>query len=124
MDFFVEDHKRLASLFKYLGQNDSLIQIRDIIQAFQRHIKKEELLYSKYKHETGEIIASINTIRTEHVQILKMLGGLEKKFNETALKELIALLERHKNVEERLLYPKLDEVLSAEDKDEVYRRII
>ena len=86
----------------------------------KKHIDEEELLYSSYKYKTGEILPILQTIRNEHSIILEKL---EKAKKTKDIDDFHSFLIRHKNVEERLLYPELDKALSEKQKEDVYWNI-
>jgi hemerythrin len=133
ISLFVEDHERIASLLKDFKKHkhENTKKVKDIFKQLQQalidHFHQEEILYSKYKHKTGEIIPALQTIGKEHIIILEKLGNIQKSLihGETNINisGLYTLLERHKNIEDRLLYPEFDRVLSDKEKEDVYWKI-
>jgi hemerythrin len=130
---FVEDHKRIASLLndfkkhKHDGSKKTKELFKELNRALIIHFHQEELLYSQYKYKTGDILPILQTIRGEHTDILehmnKIQQSLKQNSNKIDIAGLYGILERHKNMEERLLYPELDSVLSSKEKEEVYWKI-
>jgi len=130
---FVEDHERINSLLgdfkKHKHKNTK--KAREIFKQLQqgliKHFHQEEILYSTYKYRTGNIMPIIQTIREEHSIILDKLTNiqqtLKKRQTQIDVSELYTFFERHKNVEDRLLYPELDSVLSDKEKEEVYWKL-
>jgi len=130
---FLEDHDRIESMLsdfkkhKHEGSKKTYELFKDLSGALVRHFHQEEILYSTYKHKTGQIIAVLQTVREEHEIILKKLSkindSLMKQNSDIDVSELFTLLQRHKNVEDRLLYPELDRVLTDKEREEVYWKI-
>lgn len=147
---FLEDHDRIASLlndFKNTKKSSKKISgvpeirrisehnkrsskskeiFKQLTEALTRHFHQEEILYSKYKYRTGEILPVLQTIRKEHSVILDKLDKANNslgKGEQADVSGLFLLLERHKNQEDRLLYPELDRVLTDKEKEDVYWKI-
>jgi hypothetical protein len=129
MSLFVDDHKKITNLLldfkKQLDKKDP--KCKDTFQIAHQilitHFHQEEVLYSNYRNTTGDIIPVIKTIRKEHQIILKKLTKINKALETSAeidISKLLSILERHKNVEDRLLYPELDRILSDTEKEEIY----
>jgi len=133
INLFVEDHERIDSLlgnFKNIQNKEPKKAIKIFDQLSNdliRHFHQEEILYSNYKYTTWEIIPVIQTIRKEHEMILKKIDKIRNSFKKGSINidttKLFSLFERHKNIENTLLYPELDRVLSDKEKEEVYWRI-
>jgi len=129
---FLEEHDRISSLLndfkkhKYDKSKKTKEIFKQISESLNRHFEEEELLYSKYKYKTGEILPILQTIRKEHSIILDGLDNISnslKKGDKVNTMGLFLLLEKHKNIEDRLLYPELDRVLSDKEKEDVYWKI-
>ena len=126
ISLFVEDHKKIAAILKELKEkNSDKAMLENLRVWLTKHFNEEERLYSEYKHKTGKILPVLQTIRKEHETIKKELMDFEssKRTKEKLSKEIITLLERHKNVEERILYPELDKILSEKEKEEIYWKL-
>ncbi len=127
---FVNDHKRIVALlneFKRSKRNKTAKTIFEQLDySLRLHFKEEEYLYSKYKQKTGEFLGSLQTIKKEHETIIGYLDAIRRALNNSSkinIKEFFPLLERHKNIEERLLYPELDNALTEKEKEDVYWKI-
>ena len=55
---------------------------RQLYESLRIHQHQEEILYSNYKHRTGEILPVLQTIRKEHEIILRKLDNINKAVNE------------------------------------------
>ena len=70
-----------------------------------------------------------NLLKQSEEQHLEILSALDEMGKAIRSGEKIdtgsfrMLLEKHKNMEERLVYPEFDNVLSDKDKEEVYSKI-
>lgn len=133
VSLFVEDHERIALLLKDFNKSQNK-KSKKAAAAFQqlskdliRHFHQEEILYSKYRYNTGTVIPVIQTVRKEHEIILKRIEKIKNSLNKGSTNidatRLSSLFERHKNIENILLYPELDRVLSDTEKEEVYWKI-
>lgn len=129
---FLEDHKRIVTIlneFKRSKRSHSkkTKELFDQLEySLRKHFKQEEILYMNYKQTTGEFIPALQTIRKEHQIIESHLDKIRRAMNDGSKIEtakLYPLLERHKNIEERLLYPELDNVLTEKEKEDVYWKI-
>ena len=130
---FVKDHERMSKLLEDFKDDKQKTQKKNIeiinqLQNFlKKHFKEEELLYSKYKLTTGNLLPVIQTIKSEHKSFLESLDNMQTALKngstEIELFDIYHLLIKHKNVEERLLYPELDNALSDKEKEEVYWNI-
>ncbi len=132
ISLFVKDHERITSLlndFDIIQKNEpkkALGILKQLNQTLTVHFHQEEILYSNYKNAAGEIIPVMQTIRKEHEIILKKIEKATNSLNKGSgidTTSLLSLLERHKNIEQGLLYPELDRVLSEKDKEDVYWKI-
>lgn len=130
---FVEDHQKITELLKDFKKHKSQHTkksretFKQLYEALKNHFCQEEILYSKYKHTTGEILPVLQTIKREHELIFDRLNSINQALNKGKISVeaygLYPLLERHKNTEERLLYPELERALSEKEKEEVYWKI-
>lgn len=78
--------------------------------------KEEELLYPAVKNKSNEIDELFKEIILEHKKINKLVLQLESGKNKTdILNELGVLLELHIRKEERLLFEKIQNLLSDEE---------
>lgn len=129
---FVEDHVRIASLLNDFKKNKhkkpkkNMEIFNQLSNALKKHFKEEELLYKRYKYKTGNIIPILKTIGNEHEILLENLKRIQKSLKDASKIDttgFYTLLLRHKNIEEHLLYPELDNVLSDKEKEDVYWKI-
>jgi regulator of cell morphogenesis and NO signaling len=100
--------------------------------GLRRHIAvEEELLFPVFEERAGLFDGSGPTeiMRTEHREILRLLGeilrtiGDPAKLPDQARAEFHEILEEHHRKEEGMLYPALDEVLTPEEGDALVSRI-
>ncbi|MEA2038133.1 MAG: hemerythrin domain-containing protein [Nanoarchaeota archaeon] len=129
----VQDHERIESLlddFKKTKhkQTKKKVQIfNELAETLRRHFNQEAILYSKYKHLTGEILPILQTVHNEHIEMnehIERIGNaIRSEDDNVDTSGFFALLVRHRNIEERNLYPELDNVLSDKEKEEVYWKL-
>jgi len=79
---FVKDHERMSKLLEDFKDDKQKTQKKNIeiinqLQNFlKKHFKEEELLYSKYKLTTGNLLPVIQTIKSEHKSFLESLDKI------------------------------------------------
>ena len=131
---YEQDHDRLDELFKTFQQlkRSDYPKAKDAFKEFklglQRHIVwEEDILFPLWEKETGiKEGGATSAMRTEHRQIGQHLDAIHQKVidqNPDSAQEeqaLLALLGSHNMKEERVLYPGIDRVTSAEVRETVF----
>jgi len=132
--FYEKDHDRLDELFKTFqtSKRSDFIKAKEVFKEFkvglQRHIVwEEELLFPMWEEKTGMIEDGPTPVmRFEHEQIKQLLEAIHRKVEEQNLdtdqseQALFNLLSSHNRKEERALYPAIDNVTSAEEREKVF----
>jgi len=116
MIHFTKDHEYHQKLFKqylYARKNSSknLTDIyNELRNSIKRHTNQEESIYSEF--EIGdEFYKILERIREEHDQLINILDKSYDLISETFeedLEKFENLLNEHKEVEEKILYPEFD----------------
>jgi len=132
------DHERFARILSGVsravdhGQMDRARRAyREFGQVFRRHMLLEEtLLFPLFEARTGGLESPTALMRTEHREMLKaveMMGeGLSAGSAEgfrTGLGFLQEVMPGHTSKEERILYPAIDNFLSAPERASVVARL-
>ena len=132
--FYEKDHDRLDELFKTF-QTSKRVDFAKAKEAFkefkvglQRHIVwEEELLFPVWEEKTGMIEDGPTPVmRFEHSQIKQLLDAIHEKVEGQNLdtdqdeQALVNLLTSHNRKEERALYPAIDNVISAEEREKIF----
>ena len=132
--FYEADHDRLDELFKTFQtlKRSDFAKAKEVFKEFkvglQRHIVwEEELLFPMWEEKTGMIEdGPTPMMRHEHSQIKQWLGAIHQKIEGQNLdtdqdeQTLVNLLSSHNRKEERALYPAIDNVISAEEREKVF----
>ena len=132
--FYEKDHDRLDELFKTFqtSKRSDFIKAKEVFKEFkvglQRHIVwEEELLFPGWEEKTGMIEDGPTPVmRFEHEQIKQLLEAIHRKVEEQNLdtdqseQALFNLLSSHNRKEERALYPAIDNVISAEEREKIF----
>jgi len=120
----------LLTVFKdNLGKNvEKAAKTLDSFQwELEKHIFSEEKAIFRFcKEENTEICELVKKLEQEHTVMLDMLGDLKNDLVVKAEKDSIEFREfmvRHRKIEEKNLYPRLDQELSAAAKEEIITRI-
>ncbi|MEQ1655759.1 MAG: hemerythrin domain-containing protein [Nitrospira sp.] len=132
---FDEDHERLDVLFKSfqtLKRTDFLKAKRAFLEfqaGLQRHVAwEEEVMFPLWEKKSGMTGGGPTIVmRNEHREIGDCLESLARKIQaqnpETDREEetLLDLLDRHNMSEEEVLYPEMDHLISAEERETAFR---
>ena len=133
-EFFERDHDRLDELFKTFQQmkrsdfTKAESAFKDFKVGLQRHIVwEEDLLFSLWEKKTGMTDSGPTPVmRNEHRQIGEQLEAIHRKVanhnvdSDQEEQALLNLLGSHNRKEERALYPAIDQVISAEERQAVF----
>ena len=136
-EFYAQDHDRLDEWFKTFQQlkRSDFSRAKDAFTAFkfglQRHIVwEEDLLFPLWEKETGITEGGATSVmRAEHRQIEQQLEAIygrvaEQDSNSDQEEQaLLNLLGPHNMKEERVLYPGIDRVTSAGERDTVFQNM-
>lgn len=134
--FFEQDHNRLDELLKRFHdlKRSDFVNAKACFVEFkfglQRHIVwEEDILFPTWEASTGMEGGPTAVMRAEHRQIGQALEAVHQKViaqdpksdhEEQALRNL---LTTHNQKEERILYPAIDSVLTAQDRADLYERM-
>ena len=133
-EFFEQDHDRLDDLFKTFQQlkRSDFPKAQEAFKGFkvglQRHIVwEEDLLFPIWEQKTGMSDSGPTPVmRNEHCQIGQQLEAIHQKVadqnpdSDQEEQALLDLLGSHNRKEERALYPAIDKVTSAEERETVF----
>ena len=131
---YAEDHDRLDELFKTFqaSKRSDFAKAKDAFKEFkvglQRHIVwEEELLFPMWEEKTGMIEDGPTPVmRFEHEQIKQLLDAIHRKVESQDLNSdqeeqaLLNLLGSHNRKEEKALYPAIDNVTNADERDTIF----
>ncbi len=136
-EFYEQDHDRLDELFKTFQKlkRSDFPKAKEAFKAFkfglQRHIVwEEDVLFPLWEEKTGMSEGGPTFVmRAEHRQIGQQLEAIHDKVAEQnpdsdqEEQALVDLLGSHNMKEERVLYPAIDQVTSAEERETVFRNM-
>ena len=132
---FDEDHERLDALFKSFQtlKRTDVLKAKSAFLEFQaglqRHVAwEEEVMFPLWEKKSGMTGGGPTIVmRNEHREIGDCLESLARKIQaqnpETDREEetLLDLLDRHNMSEEEVLYPEMDHLISAEERETAFR---
>jgi regulator of cell morphogenesis and NO signaling len=135
--FYEQDHDRLDESFKTFQQlkRSDFPKAKEAFKAFkfglQRHIVwEEDVLFPLWEEKTGmSEDGPTFVMRAEHRQIGQQLEAIHGKVadqNPDSYQEeqaLLGLLGSHNMKEERVLYPAIDQLTSAEERATVFQNM-
>lgn len=135
--FYEQDHDRLDELFKTFQRlkRSDFPKAKEAFKEFkfglQRHIVwEEDLLFPLWEKETGITEGGATSVmRAEHRQIEQQLEAIHGRVAEQdpnsdqAEQALLNLLGSHNMKEERVLYPGIDRVTSAGERDTIFQNM-
>jgi len=133
--FYEEDHDRLDELFKMFQRlkRSDFHKAKEAFKEFkvglQRHIVwEEDLLFPLWEEKTGMSDGGPTVVmRHEHRQIGQLLESIHDKVaaqNPESDQEeqlLLSVLGSHNIKEERVLYPSIDNVIDASERERVFQ---
>jgi iron-sulfur cluster repair protein YtfE (RIC family) len=136
-EFYEQDHDRLDELFKTFQRlkRSDFPKAKEAFKEFkfglQRHIVwEEDVLFPLWEKETGITEGGATSVmRTEHRQIGQHLEAIHRKVvdqnpdSDQEEQALLTLLGSHNMKEERVLYPGIDLVTSAEERATVFHNM-
>ena len=132
---FDEDHERLDALFKSfqtLKRTDfpkAKSAFLEFKAGLQRHVVWEEgVLFPLWERKSGMTGGGPTIVmRSEHREIGEWLEAIHRKIQaqnpdtEREEETLLDLLDRHNMSEEEVLYPEMDRMISAEERETAFR---
>ena len=135
--FYEQDHDRLDELFKTFQKlkRSDFAMAKEAFKAFkfglQRHIVwEEDVLFPLWEEKTGMSQGGPTFVmRAEHRQIGQQLEAIHDKVAEQnpdsdqEEQALLDLLGTHNMKEERVLYPAIDQLTSAEERATVFQNM-
>lgn len=131
--FMSRDHDRLDVIFAEAGQAGDAsaagARFGEFDRDLRRHIEwEEEILFPVFEERTGMVDSGPTAVmRMEHDQIARLLDAIALRISEGdasgLLEDLAAVLRAHNTKEEMILYPWMDEQLSAEEIAQAMSRI-
>lgn len=95
-------------------------------QAEKHFFAEEKVNFRFVFYNQEDLYKIIRHLIEEHSQILEMINSIERQLQEKKKVELDALsdlLREHRETEEKILYPQMDELLSQYQKDLMIERI-
>ena len=135
--FYEHDHDRLDESFKTFQQlkRSDFPKAKEAFKAFkfglQRHIVwEEDVLFPLWEEKTGMSEGGPTSVmRAEHRQIGQQLEAIHGKVadqnpdSDQEEQALLDLLGSHNMKEERVLYPAIDQLTSAEERETVFQNM-
>ena len=136
-EFYKQDHDRLDELFKTFQKmkRSDFAKAKEAFKAFkfglQRHIVwEEDVLFPLWEEKTGMSEGGPTFVmRAEHRQIGQHLEAIHQKVadqspdSDQEEQALLNLLGSHNMKEERVLYPSLDRVTNAKERETVFHNM-
>ncbi|OGR89389.1 MAG: hypothetical protein A2992_04485 [Elusimicrobia bacterium RIFCSPLOWO2_01_FULL_59_12] len=132
--YYSDDHDRLDGLFgqfQALKKSDAANARKCFGQfkaGLERHMAwEEEILFPDFEAKTGMRDAGpTQVMRMEHQQIRQLLGSIaahQGVGTEPEETQLLETLGSHNQKEEQILYPAIDQRVSAEERRGIYLRM-
>jgi len=133
LDLMVKDHAKLIKELSKVEKNlkEDPMVARKSFRAFewnlQKHIFVEErAIFTSYNPDyIGTMYKKISDIKKQHSNILKKLDSLRDIENQNVLCiiDFKKILVKHKNYEENVIYPVLDQEITDDEKKYIIERI-
>jgi len=128
----IEDHERLIGLFDDFKKTEKkdLKKANELFARFDKELRnhfiaEEKIIISTFR-KNNNTLPIVSVLKSEHIKIRSILEKILASIRENSkinTFDLFTVLTRHQNIEERLFYPELDEMLSEKEKNAVYEKI-
>lgn len=132
LDLMVEQHALLDTLFMAfksalaVNEQSARESFDELFKETKRHFFiEEQAIFNLLPWKKPEVLEMVNGLKKEHVILMGQLEQVEKDLN--AIKNIeadyTAILKRHVAIEEKMLYPMLDQKLNDQEKTLIVSRI-
>lgn len=132
---FQHDHQELdRALEQYRSLKQTHVQaakdsFKRVLTGLKRHIIwEEELLFPLWERKSGMTGGGpTQVMRLEHRRIADLLHAIHEKVQvgnigtEEEERQLVELLASHNMKEERILYPAIDQIMSMEERADIFQ---
>ena len=128
----LKEHGRINGFLEEFSkcQNDDLEKFKEIFSRFKWNLEKhffleEKAIFNIFEITDGTEVSDIFDLMQEHGEILeetKKVGKVLSKNSCPNMNELIEKLNKHAEFEDNFFYPKLDNILSHQQKEEIINR--
>ena len=130
--FIIEHHEIDAGIEQFLADTDpdplsSAQPLLGAMEALRRHIYLEEEIVFPHL-QSGALMMPLMVMRREHGQLWQHIDALVESVQnqsgepnkvEEICTEILALLDRHNQKEEPIIYPHMDADLSSDDQEKI-----
>lgn len=136
LDFMSKDHDRLDNIFKEFrsikvtNKDRKISLFHDFKVGLQKHIVwEEEILFPLFENKTGMHDSGPTAVmRMEHREIKNFLekihASVGRNIQTSHLEDgLIEILTEHNNKEENILYPWIDNSVSDEEIEKLFKEM-
>lgn len=133
LNLMVTHHGFLEALLTVFRDNlgENVERAAKTLDSFQweleKHIFSEEKVIFRFcREENTEICELVKKLEQEHTVMLERLGDIKDDLVAKAKEDAVEFREfmaRHREIEEKDLYPRLDRELPTEVKEEIINRI-
>jgi len=123
----LKDHAKIRNLLGEIEKTKSKKVFDKFKWNLERHFFIEEnAIFRLADTITGQEISDIFELLKQHGEIMNLVEKLEINLSNNAIcdfSELKKTLEAHSNFEDGVFYPKLDEILSSDQKQIIKEKI-
>ena len=128
----LREHERINEFLEEFSEcrNNDLNKFMEIFSRFKWNLEKhffleEKAIFNVLEITDGTEVSDIFDLMQEHGDILKETKKVGKTLSQNScpdMTELIEKLQKHAEFEDHFFYPKLDNVLSHQQKEEIIKR--
>jgi len=133
LNLMIRHHALLETMFILFRDSakESSSNVGSLLSELKWETRKhffteESAIFDYIPMENMDVLETINQLKDEHLEMLSQLEKLAQKLPDIDLDELekfYNLLESHREVEEKKLYPKLDKELGKLQKHQIVSHI-
>lgn len=128
----LKEHGRINEFLEEFSNchKDDLNKFREIFNRFKWNLEKhffleEKAIFNILEITDGAEVSDVFDLMQEHGEILEETKKVEKTLSKNCcpnMTELIEKLNKHAEFEDNFFYPKLDDILSSQQKEEIIKR--
>lgn len=132
-ELMLKDHRKIDNLLSDFGRElskdfeESKIRFSEFVWCLQKHFFLEEkAIFVIGEKIIGEDVVNIFELMKEHGEIMDLVKNIEAGLNtgvKVDVSSLRTLILKHASFEDKYFYPKLDETLNSEVREQIINKI-
>jgi len=130
-DYMIKDHKEFEKVFNDFGDNIGSSHLMEYFLKFKWNLTahlavEEKIIFINYNPETEEDAGMMEKILEEHRELISLMDDIEDRLNDgkdVDISHLKRMLIEHRNFEDEVLYPMLDNKIDENTKKQIITKL-